>query len=230
MTKMNEHGLAPFTIGFQNRGQILAFAQNCIVPEHIDGRRSIDREKWTLGRYLLARADSDSISYPLSVAHAPDDISPDFILRNANRESLGVEVTQASPPGFDQEMTRVERGIDDSLHQPGTTINEQTGLWVSRMFGAIRRKAAGLASGRWLAADAYEVLIYDDGFAFDIDIPRALLSLHINLQTFESGFRAISILTNRPNLLRCVGGRWRILPIDNRVNDSCSFPATASDI
>jgi hypothetical protein len=221
MAKQRRDSLAPFTMRLQSRAQTFAFAQKCIVPEHIDGRKSIDTEKWTLGRYLLALADRGTLSYPLSVDHAPDSLSPDFFLRNANQECLGVEITEASTKEAHWKMIKVEHGTDDGDHlHPGTTRDEQGRLWVSLMFQALERKAAGLASGKWIAADAYEVVVYDNTLTSDVDIPRALLSLHIRLLTLQSGFRSISILTTRPSLLRCVGGHWRVLPIDPRVNDS----------
>ena len=39
---------------FRGSEELLTFARRAVVPLHIEGRKNIDREVWSLSRYLLA--------------------------------------------------------------------------------------------------------------------------------------------------------------------------------
>jgi hypothetical protein len=66
-------------------------------------------------------------------------------------------------------------------------------------------EAAKLAGGNWRRADAYDLVIYDNGPAFAVDIPQALAMLRAHLaQSLQTGFQTISIITTRSSLLHGV--------------------------
>ncbi len=206
----------PFAITLRNRDEVFAFAQRCIVPFHIDGRKSIHAEKWILGRYLLALADVRLLPYPLTASHAEQFKSPDYMLLEPTGMRTGLEVTEASTPEFHRELINNERGIDNRYElRPGWTGNQAEREWAALVFDAIQRKAAKLVSGDWNLADAYDLAVYDNGPAPVFNSKEAHEFLRKRLSSCErSTFRKVSIITaGSTQLLYDVEGERTILPI-----------------
>jgi len=203
----------PVTITFRDRDEVFAFAQSCIVPLHIEGRKSIHTENWILGRYLLARADVGLMMYPLTAIHAEHSKSPDYTLLEP-RTRTGLEITEASTPDFHRELINNERGTDNHYElRPGWGGNQAEQEWASLVFDAIQRKAAKLAKGDWNPADAYDLVIYDNARppVFDSTVAREFLS---DFLSRRSGFRTVSVITaGSTQLFYDVEGERRTLPI-----------------
>ena len=217
MENLNRPRDDPFSIKFLGRDEVFAFAQSCIVPFHIDGRKSADTEKWILSRYLLALADARLLAYPLTAAHAKESESPDFMLYLLGGRRIGLEATEASAPEFHRELIMNERGIDNHYeNRPGSMGDEQERLWASLVFDRVKVKTAKLAGGgNWNPADAYDLVIYDNGPAFVLDrfLARRLLRGRL-ADSPRSGFGTVSIITSGcTELLYDAEGEWRILPI-----------------
>jgi hypothetical protein len=87
-----------FTVTFRNIDDVVKFDESCEVPRHIDGRQSLDTERWILGRYLRALATAGSLAYPLTATHAKQSESPDFTLSMPGGVQIGLEATEASTP------------------------------------------------------------------------------------------------------------------------------------
>jgi hypothetical protein len=205
----------PLEIRLRDRNEVFAFAQRCVVPFHIDGRKSIDTEKWILGRYLLARADAGLLRYPLTAIHAEQSKSPDYMLLEPSGR-IGLEITEASTPEFHRELINNERGIDNHYElRPGWLSNQAEREWALVAFEAIQRKAAKLARGDWNPADAYDLAVYDNGPAPVFDSKKACEFLRTHLFASQrSGFRRVSIVTaGATQLLYDVEGEGRTLPI-----------------
>lgn len=220
---MTEQTGERFTIKFLNRSDVCDFAARTIVPRHVEGRKSIDTEKWILSRYLLALANAGLLDYPLTVIHAAGFDSPDFMLYGPDGAKTGLETTEASTSDFHRELICNELSENEwseadlrkFLATPGSMGDEQERLWSELALSAIRVKDAKLGGGNWNPADAYDLVIYDNGPATVLYPARADKFLREKLgATVRSRFRTVSIVAHGiTQVLYDVEGSFRSLPI-----------------
>jgi hypothetical protein len=223
MKKSRGSSVEPFTITFRNAEDVIEFAERCRVPRHIDGRQSLDTERWTLGRYLSALAAAGSLAYPLTATHANQSESPDFTLSMPGGDQIGLEVTEASTSDANRRVIKIERsegkpvfaGRDPEVGEP--PAHDLAAIVCER----IRKKAEGLASGRWTRADAYDLVLYDNRRVGGADVREALPVLHALLDALPpSGFRRVSIIAKVPpggsSILIYLEGDDRVLSIPSK--------------
>ena len=76
------------------------------VPRRTEGRRHWHEEQYCLGVYLLALSRHGLLDYPFAVKRGE---SPDFIFTEKSGEVIGLEVTRATEPWLQREMTSADR-------------------------------------------------------------------------------------------------------------------------
>ena len=144
-----------FSITIRSRDDVFEFARQCIVPFHIDGRKTRHTELWILSRYWLGLADAELLPYPLTARKSE---SPDFIVEHRDGKISGLEVTEASTADFHRDMVRLEKDarsetkVDRSITDRGWVGDEPERGRASLVFDAIQRKAAKLESKTWAVA------------------------------------------------------------------------------
>jgi hypothetical protein len=190
----------PFTITFRNAEDVVDFDEHCEVPRHIDGRQSLDTERWILGRYLRALAAEGSLAYPLTATHAKQSESPDFTLSMPGGAQIGLEATEASTPEAHRLFIKSERSEGEAIlagSEPAVG-DEPEHDWAAKVCERIRAKADGLASGRWTPADTYDLVLYENApTSVVVDLPKALSILRPLFAALpRNGFRTVSIIAN----------------------------------
>jgi hypothetical protein len=149
-------------LSLRNREELLEFVRRAVVPLHIEGRRNIDREVWSLFRYLFALGEHDRVEFPVSVSYAVPGESPDFVLEFAG-QMVGLEVTEATTSKFHEQLEMAEQSIDgiyfDPL-DPGWMGDSPERVNSELVVTAILGKAASLAKGGWRTAQNQDLLIY----------------------------------------------------------------------
>jgi hypothetical protein len=186
-----------FTITFQRAEDVVEFDERCQVPPH-DERESLDTERWILGRYLRALAAAGSLAYPLTATHAKQSESPDFTLSMPGGAQIGLETTEASTPEahrlfIKSEQPKGKAVLAGSEPAVGDAPERE---WAANVCERIRKKAKGLASGRWTPADSYDLVLYENApTSVGVDLSKALSILRAFLNAEpRSGFRTVSII------------------------------------
>jgi hypothetical protein len=206
----------PFTMTFRNVEDVIEFDAGCEVPPHHE-RISLDAELWMLGRYLRALAAAGLLTYPLTAIHAKESESPDFTLNMPDGAKIGLEVTEASTPTTHKLFIKSEQSKGKAV-----LVGEDPAVgdaperdWAANVCERVRVKAAGLATGRWIPADAYELVIYENApTSVAVDLPKALSNLRVLLDALpRSGFRTVSIIADSFSRLIYLEGDSRALPI-----------------
>ncbi len=131
------------------------------------GHRKPAEERYALGLYLLARATYDLIDYPVI---ADQGEAPDFLIREGDGPTIGLEVTRATKPALQRAMTLSERSNGDSaidLSDGGWLPGEREKIWLSRVHAATEQKIELLPSYR--RASRHDLLIYDDSPTLGVD-------------------------------------------------------------
>ena len=205
-----------FTVSFRNMDDVVKFDEGCEVPRHIDGRQSLDTERWILGRYLRALATAGSLAYPLTATHAKQSESPDFTLSMPGGVQIGLETTEASTPEAHLRYIEAERSEGKAISGGDITVGD--GLeheWANNVCESIRTKARKLASGRWTPAESYDLVLYENGpTTVGVNLAQALSNLRslLNAQP-HSGFRTVSIIADSFSRLVYLEGHSGTLPI-----------------
>lgn len=146
------------------------------VPGRIDGRKRHHEERYCLGLYLLALADHDLLTYPLSVDEGE---SPDFMLSWPSAEVTGLEVTRATEPRLQRPITENEKAVrkleleafaaekapeltfaSTALSAFGWADDQADSEWCSLFKAAIEKKLSKFSKFR--PAHRYDLLVYDD--------------------------------------------------------------------
>jgi len=201
------------TITLADAKSVREFARNSVVPLHIDGRQNVDREMYSLSRYLLARVGR--LSFPISAIHALPGESPDFVLE-ANGKLVGVEITEASTSEFHDQLviSELEGEYLDHL-APGWPGDTPLITNASLVVSFIRDKAQSLAGGKWRSADYHELLIYCEnapgpGVENSDLIPHVRNQLAAVREPHVSGFRRISLIARGELIFDILGDCERL--------------------
>ena len=201
------------TITLADAKSVREFARNSVVPLHIDGRQNVDREMYSLSRYLLARVGR--LSFPISAIHALPGESPDFVLE-VKGERVGVEITEATTSEFHDQLVISElEGEYLDYQGPGWPGETPLTTNASLVVSSILDKAQGLASGKWRFADYHELLIYAEN-APGPGVENADLILHVGNQLAAardphvSGFHRISLIARGELIFDILGDCERL--------------------
>jgi hypothetical protein len=196
------------------------------VPRRTEGRRHHHEEEYCLGVYLLALGRNGLLDYPFAVKGGE---SPDFILTEKSGAVTGLEVTRATEPWLQREMTRADReyqrreieaqtsGRDAepvviALSESGWAGNQAEDQWCGLMRRAIERKITKLS--KFEPTMRHDLLISDDTPLPTVDRRKVLAALNpwagdLKSKTLMLG--RISIVISL-DVLFDVGGEPRILP------------------
>lgn len=187
------------TITLADAESVREFARNSVVPLHIEGRQNVDREMYSLSRYLLARVGR--LNFPISAIHALPGESPDFVLEGKGT-LVGLEITEATTSEFHDQLviSELEGEYLDHL-SPGWPGETPLITNASLVVSSIRDKAQSLAGGRWRSADYHELLIYCENApgpgVENLDlIPHVRNQLAAGREPHVSGFRKISLIAS----------------------------------
>jgi hypothetical protein len=196
------------------------------VPRRTEGRRHHHEEQYCLGLYLLALGQHEFLDYPFTVRKGE---SPDFAITEKSCEVIGLEVTKATEPWLQREMTSADREyrrrelaagtsgagaepVTIALSELGWIGDEAEDQWCALMRRAIQGKIAKLPAFR--PAVRNDLLVCDDTPLPAVDRRKALAALTPwarDLKSRTPMLRRISIVISL-DVLFDVGGVSRILP------------------
>jgi hypothetical protein len=196
------------------------------VPLRNEGRRHHHEEEYCLGVYLSALGRHGLLDYPFAVKRGE---SPDFIFSEKSGEVVGLEVTRATEPWLQREMTIADREyrrrefaaensgreaepVVIALSELGWVGDEAENQWCALMRCAIERKIAKLPT--FSTAARYDLAVYDDTPLPAVDRRRVLAALSPwakDLKSKTPTLGRISIVVSL-DVLFDVGGESRILP------------------
>ncbi len=196
------------------------------APRRTEGRRHHHEEEYCLGAYLSALGRHELLNYPFTVKRGE---SPDFMLTEKSGAVVGLEVTRATEPWLQREMTIADReyrrrefAAENSgreaepvvidLSELGWVGDEAENQWCALMRCAIERKIAKLPA--FIPAARYDLLVYDDTPLPAVDRRKALAALTSwakDLKFMTPKLGRISILISLDVLFDVVG-ESRILP------------------
>jgi hypothetical protein len=220
-----------YTFTLVDKPTLHAFSRRQRVPVHRltsgprTGKQHPNRlrrmERWVLSRYLLALEASGKITFPVRLAHALRNHSPDFMVVFEATPTQGYEVTQATTSPYQKKLTRLEqRGGPKYSHGGdgrGWIGSEPECYWCKLILEAVRKKLGKLAKGHYAIAELQHLLIYDDMDNAAVDLAEARKLLRPSLLTLLAAakvrFDTISVVTTQSSLLYDVGGACEALPI-----------------
>lgn len=177
------------------------------VPPRGEGRTKEHTEQWSICRFLAAHAETPLIEYPLRLEKRE---RPDFLLQLPSR-NIGIEVTEAVPPGWAWADARRERLNHDSvvfLHhfKPGEAQRSSEEIdaivrgeswgapwvgdaperqWAEVMAHFASQKAAVLAKPGYERFSADWLLIYDNWPLPAVKEPKAAAHFAARLAAME---------------------------------------------
>jgi hypothetical protein len=187
--------------------------------QHPDRLRRMER--WVLSRYLLALEACGRIGFPVKVAHALRNRSPDFMIDGGSNPTEGCEVTQATTSAYQEKITRLEqRGGPKYFHGRdgrGWIGSEPELYWGDMILEAVAKKIGKLAKGHYQAAWTQHLLIYDDMDNVAADLAESLTILQPKLLTLLNDakvrFNLVSVVTTQSYLLFDITGNCQVLPV-----------------
>ena len=212
--------LQRYTFTLRDSAALTAFTLRQHVPPHDYPRRRSRIERSIVGHYLLALEAAGRIEFPIRLAHALGNQSPDFIVSIGLRPPEGQEVTQATTRKYQLKLERNEkrrRRLVELGNPSGVAGYRAETNWCRQILKAVRAKLAKLGKGRYEVAASQNLLIYDDMDAAGVDhgeaMQRLLPRLKKVLAMAPTSFQAISIVTTQNRLLYDVSGSGKVLRI-----------------
>ncbi|MGD0950276.1 MAG: hypothetical protein ABSA52_22990 [Candidatus Binatia bacterium] len=232
-SRLRRHGRLPhqYTFTLVDHRALRAFAERQRVPVHklTSGPRMGEQhpnrlrrmERWVLSRYLLAFEACGRVTFPVKVAHALRNRSPDFMIEAPSNPTEGCEVTQATTSAYQEKITRLEqRGGPRYFHGRdgrGWIGPEPEVYWGDMIRKAVTKKIGKLAKGHYQTAATQHLLIYDDMDNAAVDLAEALTFLQPKLLNLLSAtkvrFDIVSVVTTQSYLLFDITGNCQVLPI-----------------
>ena len=113
------------------------------VPGRINGRKTDHTETYTICRLLATLAETDCLTYPLSVSHQD---RPDILIQLEN-SMIGVEITEAISQQYAEYCALAEREFPDVFLEPAHFRWGSPKLTVKQMRKLLRQSQ--LNSGGW---------------------------------------------------------------------------------
>ncbi len=209
-----------YTFTLCDRSALIAFVQRQKVPPHDHPRRRIRLERWIIGQYLLAVEGAGRVDFPIRLAHALGNQSPDFIVRRGLNPPEGQEVTQATTRKYQVKLERNERLRSRGCFALGTLEgvagHQAETYWCRRILKAVRDKLAKLC--RYEAAATQHLLIYDDmdtkvGVNHRDAVRRLRPRLLKVLATAPIRFVTVSIVSTQNRVLYDVSGTGDLMRV-----------------
>ncbi len=199
------------------------------VPLRIDGRKPHHEERYCTGLYLLALAEHDLLTYPLSIEQGKQHESPDFLVTLPSGETTGLEVTRATEQwlqlamkGSEKEARRRKSEPDGTGREPKPVViplpwsgwvGDQAEMeWCSLFKAAIEKKLSKLPAFK--LACRYDLLVYESAPLPAVDRWKVLSAMHPyvkGLQGENPRLGRISFIVSL-DVLYDVGGEVQIFP------------------
>jgi hypothetical protein len=197
------------------------------VPGRTEGRKDRPEERYCLGVYLLALAQHGLLDYPCNIEQGD---APDFMITKSTGEKTGLEVTRATEPWFQRQMTEADRKYDRRKiaaaatvgHEPepvawfpssaGWAGDQAEEEWCVLVQGAVEKKLTKLPGFR--PASHYDLLVYDDTPLPAVDRRKVMAALALWAQQIKQQgppLGRISVIISL-DVLFDVGGASRIFP------------------
>lgn len=123
----------------------------------------LEEEIYLLRRFLFTLANSDKLVYPLEINNSE---SPDFLCKERDQR-YGIEVTEATHPSDQREMTEFDRNRQPMLlgtyggrFQGGADGNDPERFLTDDVIDAIKRKAQKIRCKKYRNLSRINLLIY----------------------------------------------------------------------
>lgn len=192
----------------------LALIDDRVPPRHaMERRHRLHQEWYCLKRYLPWLADAGLLEFPLQLWKCE---SPDFMLTDGTGARLGVEVSEATLPDFQAELTRTSRsdGVHD-LDRGGLLQGEAEQGLLTLVEERMRAKHTLRQQSHWGAVEHQDLLLYNNGpfiFVREEFLRRLLTESRLSewREAFP-GFRYVSILSDG-RLIFDLLGKQDVLP------------------
>jgi hypothetical protein len=196
------------------------------VPGRTEGRKDRPEERYCLGVYLLALAQHGLLDYPCTIEQGD---APDFILTKSSGEKIGLEITRATEPWFQRQMTDADRKYNRRKIAAATVGREPEPMawfpsplgwagdqaeeeWCVLVRRAVEKKITKLPSFR--PSSHHDLLVYDDIPLPAVDRRKVMTALAPWAQQLKQQvplLRRISVIISL-DVLFDVGGASRIFP------------------
>lgn len=137
----------PFSISSaENRADLCSVLRgtDISVPLRTEGRTTAHTEMWAICRLLATLANSDLVSYPVSVEHSD---RPDFQIQFGATE-VGIEVTEAVSEQYAAYSALAEREFPGVFLEPGHFRWGSPNLSVDKMRSLLRQSQ--LSASPWV--------------------------------------------------------------------------------
>lgn len=135
-----------------------------VGPRTDPGKRTHgEKEDYVLRRLLVAWKETGRLEFPFDISAATDEKgAADFLLVGPNRDSLGVEVTEAGNEDYQAWLTQTEWQREEgaaALSVPFEASTERTAQDFRR---AIEAKVEKFDEGRYRSPSACDLIVYDN--------------------------------------------------------------------
>lgn len=135
-----------------------------VGPRKLNGKvrrdRTLERELWCLRRYIGTLLNNGHWDFPCSIHRGVAGIEADFVAE-FNDECIGIEITEATTPHFQQELSSSEgnEGLYmDSMDGWVGDLPER--MWHENIVSAIFKKAGKI--GAYKNAKRTDLLVYSN--------------------------------------------------------------------
>ena len=191
--------------------------------------RGAEGEHWCLRRLLIALVASERLRMPANLCvsdRAAARALPDAVLETADGEQVGIEVTQATSPTYQRDLSAADREavrshdeqfvLDPGDGQVGDAPERQA---VYEIVQAYNRKLGKLRAGDYADSQTVDLLIYlnssVDIFVDPADIAQRLRGA--GLLDGEAGqFRQLHVLIDDTIILDAIGNAGCIVSLHGR--------------
>jgi hypothetical protein len=155
---------------FRSRVDVEKFWRKvCNVPARTL-RAKGDEERYALALFLRALSDHSLVRFPVGVIELKGESEPDFIVSEAGKVRVALEVTRATTPELQRRMTEAEREAERRgkpilmpLPSCVSVGDAAERAWLRLMVEAITRKLGKLgAYRRATGLERHDLLLYDD--------------------------------------------------------------------
>jgi hypothetical protein len=156
------------------------------VPARTEPKDQLAEEMYCIRRYLFSLADNGLLPFPLTVIKQE---TPDFILSLPPNLTVGLEVTKATRPEFEADLTQFAR-TGKTRHYPSNSAAGAIHLsiagwvggaaekeWAQYILASVFNKLKDIEA---YGCDVAELLVYDN-------VPTAATDLNIAAEAVKSG-------------------------------------------
>jgi Domain of unknown function DUF29 len=179
-----------------------------------DKRTHGEKEDYVLRRILLAWRAKGLLRFPVWITGMAQSMyEPDFLIKDAGNERLGLEVTEAGEENYQAWLTSIEY-MDDVVHlMPLESSTERT---AKEILKAIRRKVGKFDQGAYRQdLSACDLAIYDNTAWGGFLDRRQILAMLGHPRELLGRFRHIHILIGSAVVLNCFGNDQVIMDLTN---------------